>query len=214
MKLDLKPFYRTVTADKVISKLVGRLKGLKAIATPTAFEALVCSILEQQISLNVAFNIERKLIKKFGDALTIDEGIYYAFPTPERLSLATMKQFRACGLSRRKAEYVKGVSKLLTSGELKLEDMKDMDEKTVFSELCKMRGIGRWTAELTMVRGMHKHDTMPADDLGLRRCIARYYRGGKPVSSDEARAVAEKWKPWRGYASFYLIVASRLGIRA
>jgi DNA-3-methyladenine glycosylase II len=214
LKLDLKPFYQTVAVDKVMLKLVERLKGLKAVATPTAFEALISSILAQQISLNVAFNMRRKLIKKFGDVLTIDLDKYYAFPMPERLSIATINEFRACGLSTRKAEYVKGVSKLLASGELKLEDLKSMDEETILRELCKIKGIGRWTAELTMVRGMHKHNVLPADDLGLRRCVAEYYTGGMPVSGDEARAVAEKWKPWRGYASFYLIAAERLGIKA
>lgn len=197
-----------------MSKIVKKLEGLKICSTPTAFEALVSSIIEQQISLNVALNMERKLIKKFGEMLTLDSDTYYAFPTPEKLSLASLKQFRACGLSTRKVEYIKRISKLLSNGELDLEEMKSMSEERIFRELLEIRGVGIWTAELTMVRGMQKYDTMPADDLGLRRCVAEYYTGGKLVSSDEARTIAENWKPWRGYASFYLIVAEMIGVEA
>jgi DNA-3-methyladenine glycosylase II len=214
VRLDLKPFYQAVASDKIMSKIVKKLNGLKICSTPTAFEALVSSIIEQQISLNVALNIERKLIKKFGEKSTLDTGEYYAFPTPEKLSLGSLKQFRACGLSTNKVEYIKGISKLLSNRELDLEEMKNMDDGMIFKELLGVRGVGIWTAELTMVRGMQKYDTMPADDLGLRRCIAGYYTGGKLVSSDGARAIAEKWKPWRGYASFYLIVAEMIGVEA
>jgi DNA-3-methyladenine glycosylase II len=214
VKLDLGTFYRTVASDRIMMKIVRKLNGLKICSTQIAFEALVSSIVEQQISLNVALNIERKLIKKFGEKLTLDTGEYYAFPTPEKLSLASLKQFRACGLSTNKAEYIRGVSKLLSNHELDLEEMKIMDDRTILKELLEIRGVGVWTAELTMIRGMKKYDTMPADDLGLRRCIAGYYTGGKSVSSEQARAIAEKWKPWRGYASFYLIVAEMMGVEA
>jgi DNA-3-methyladenine glycosylase II len=214
--LDLGPFYQTVASDKIMAKIVRKLNGLKICSTPTAYEALVSSIVEQQISLNVALNIERKLIKKFGEKLTLNTGEceYYAFPTPEKLSLASLKQFRACGLSTNKAEYIRGISKLLSSHKLDLEKMKTMDDRTILKDLLGIRGVGVWTAELTMIRGMQKYDTMPADDLGLRRCIAGYYTDGKLVSSEQARAIADKWEPWRGYASFYLIVAEMMGVEA
>jgi DNA-3-methyladenine glycosylase II len=212
VRLDIKPFYKAVVSDRIMSKIVKKLNGLKICSTPTAFEALVSSIVEQQISLNVALNIERKLIKKFGEKLTLDTSEYFSFPTPAKLSQGSLKQFRACGLSTNKVEYIKGISKLLSNCELDLEEMKNMDDAIILKKLLEIRGVGIWTAELTMVRGMQKYDTMPADDLGLRRCIAGYYAGSKLVSSDEARAVAEKWKPWRGYASFYLIVAEMMSV--
>jgi DNA-3-methyladenine glycosylase II len=212
--LDLVPFYRAVASDKTMTKIVEKLNGLKICSTPTAFEALVSSIVEQQISLNVALSLERKLIKKFGEKLVLGTDDYYAFPTPDKLCLGTLGQFRACGLSKSKAEYIRGISKLLSNRELNLEEMKSMDEEAIIKELLEIRGVGVWTAELTMIRGMQKYDTMPADDLGLRRCVAGYYTGGKPVSGHEARTIAEKWNPWRGYASFYLVAAEMMGVKA
>ncbi|MDI6826508.1 MAG: DNA-3-methyladenine glycosylase 2 family protein [Candidatus Aenigmarchaeota archaeon] len=214
LKLDLNPFYNSVKNDEVMSKLTQELRGLKSPTTPSVFEALIYSIIEQQISLNVAFSIEKKFIKKFGESVKIEDDIYYAFPTPKRLAFANIKEFRACGLSQKKAEYVKEISKLVIKKKLELEKFKKYGEKSkIIEELCKIRGIGVWTAELTMVRGMHKLDAVPADDLGLRRCISHYYCKDRKISGEEAREIAKKWGDWQGLASFYLIMAGRLGVK-
>ena len=203
-----------VKDDEVMSKLIQRLKGLKSPATPTVIEALIESIIEQQISLKVAHSMERKVIKTFGGVLKIGEEVYYAFPTPKKLANATVGQLRECGLSFKKAEYVKNVSKLVLDGKLNLEKFKKYEDiGEIIEELDKVKGIGVWTAELTMVRGMQKLEAIPADDLGVRRCISRYYFDGRKISAEEARRTDEKWGQWKGLASFYLIMAERLGIK-
>jgi DNA-3-methyladenine glycosylase II len=212
LKLNLKPFYEKVKNDKVMSKFVRKLRGLKGPATATAFEALVDSIIEQQISLNVANSLEGNVIKTFGDILKVNGEVYYVFPTPQKLASATVWQLRKCGLSQKKAEYIRDVSKLIVDGKLNLDKLKDYeDAREIVNELDKVRGIGVWTAELTMVRGMHK-DAIPADDLGLRRHISHYYCNDRKISSEEARRIAEKWGKWKGLASFYLIIAGKFGI--
>lgn len=82
----------------------------------------------------------------------------------------------------------------------------------MIEELKQIRGVGVWTAELAMVRGMQKLDAIPADDLGLRRCISHYYCDNRKTTGDQARKIAEAWKGWRGLASFYLITAERIGV--
>jgi len=214
LNFDLKPFYEDVGNDEVMSKLVRKLRGLKSGTTPTVFEALVCSIIEQQISLKVALGMEEKLIKTFGDILRIDDETYYAFPTPQRLASATIEQLRKCGLSTKKAEYIRDTSNLIVEGKLDLEKFKGYeDPREIIDELCKIRGVGVWTAELTMVRGMHKLEAIPADDIGLRRYISHYYCNDRKISCEEARRIAEKWGKWKGLASFYLIMAGRLGVK-
>jgi len=212
--LDLELFYEEVKNDEILSKLAQKLRGLKGPSTATVFEALVCSIAEQQISLNVAHSLEKNLIKTFGDALEIDDDVYYAFPTPQRLASATLEHLRKCGLSLRKAEYIKDVSRLIANGRLDLEKFKGYeDTKEIISELCKIRGIGVWTAELTMVRGLRKQEVMPADDIGLRRHISHYYSNDRKISSQEALKIAERWGRWKGLAGFYLIVAGRSNLK-
>jgi DNA-3-methyladenine glycosylase II len=79
-------------------------------------------------------------------------------------------------------------------------------------ELGKIRGVGVWTAEMTMIRGMQKFDVIPADDLGLRRVISHHYHHCEKITGDVARRTAQSWAGWRGLASFYLIMAKQLGI--
>jgi DNA-3-methyladenine glycosylase II len=194
-----------------MSALARKLRGLRSPSTASFFEALVDSIIEQQISLDVAHGLERRIVKTFGDILKADGRVYYAFPRPESLATASVERLRECGLSLRKAEYIQNASVLVEKGDLDLEALKDRpDTEGIIAELDKVRGIGPWTAELTMIRGMRKYDVIPADDLGVRRCVSHYYcRDGK-ISAKEVRRIAERWGRWKGLASFYLIAARNL----
>jgi DNA-3-methyladenine glycosylase II len=213
LELDLEAFYRDIKNDRIMSTIVEKFRGLRSPTAPTVFESLVSSIIEQQISLIVAHSMERKMVKALGDALQLGNKSYYAFPTPQRLASASVAQLRQCGLSSKKAEYIIGVSKSIAGGKLDLEGLKGLqDTSAVIDRLLKIRGIGIWTAEMTVLRGMHRLEEMPADDIGLRRCIAHYYRSDQKLSANEARQIAKKWGKRRGLAGFYLIIAEHLGI--
>ncbi|HUI39996.1 MAG TPA: DNA-3-methyladenine glycosylase [Methanothrix sp.] len=210
LDLDLRPFYRAAKGDPVMVRIAERLRGLHSPSTATPFEALIDSITEQQISLRAAWRMQRKLIETFGESLALGgkSHYYYVFPGPERLAAASVEQLRGCGLSGRKAEYVRGVSRLVADGgALDLEALAGRSEDEIIEALNEIRGIGVWTAEMTMIRGMQKFDAFPADDLGLRRVISHYYYEDRRITGAEARSTALQWKGWRGLASFYLIVA-------
>ncbi len=95
---------------------------------------------------------------------------------------------------------------------LDLEALPAYNEEEIIDAPGKIRGVGAWTAEMTMIRGMQKFDAIPADDLGLRRVIAHYYYHDEKITGDDARRTAQSWAGWRGLASFYLIIAEQLGI--
>jgi DNA-3-methyladenine glycosylase II len=211
LNLDLLPFYEAVKSDRIMMQITRRLWGLHSPSTATVFEALVDSIIEQQISLKAAWSMQRRLIEAFGGALNLQGRTYFAFPAPETLAAASIEQLRACGLSGRKAEYVQGVAKLVGEG-LDLESFQSRSEEKLIEELSRIRGVGVWTAEMTMIRGMQKYDAFPGDDIGLRRIIAHYYYEGKKITGDEARQTASAWSGWRGLASFYLVMAEQLKI--
>jgi DNA-3-methyladenine glycosylase II len=213
LKFDLKPFYSEVKNDEILSKIIEKLYGLKVPHTFSVFEAFVYVIIEQQISLQAAYNIERKFIKKYGDVLRISEKEYYAFPSPKKIALLTPNELRTCGISQRKAEYIINIAKLISEGKLNLEELEYKNDEEILQALCKIRGVGRWTAELVMIRGMNRSLVIPAADLGLRGHIAHYYLKNKERASiDEVREIAEKWGRWRGIAGYYITIAGRLGI--
>jgi DNA-3-methyladenine glycosylase II len=213
LNLDLSLFERAVRADPVMSAIARRLRGLKPPRTETVFEALVDSITEQQISLAAAHGIGRRVIRTFGDSLELEGRTSYAFPTPERLADASPEELRSCGLSWRKAEYIAGIARRVRDGTLDLEiHAPEEDTQAIIRELLALRGVGVWTAELAVLRGLSRLDAIPAEDLGIRRAISRYYSRTSRVDTGEARRIAEAWGGWRGLAAYYLLVAEWHGI--
>jgi len=211
---DMDPFYQAVAGDPILADLTARLRGVRAPVTLTVFEALADSIIEQQISLKAAHSIENRLIRAVGKQLVPDGTVYYCHPDPAILATTADSTFRACGMTVRKGEYLRDVSRLILDGDLDVEGFRQYpDTETVIEELVKIRGIGRWTAELTILRGLHRPDAFPADDVGVRRFISQFYLGGTKISAAEARTFAKRWGAWRGFAAYYLEVADLLGIR-
>ncbi|OPX63648.1 MULTISPECIES: DNA-3-methyladenine glycosylase [unclassified Methanoregula] len=210
---DLIPFYRAVAGDPVLSVLTARLRGVRVPVTPTVFEALTDSIIEQQFSLAAARSIKNRLIRATGKTLSLDNSVYYCYPGPSVLAKTTETTFRSCGLTIRKGEYIRDISRQVVAGELDIEGFRDyMDTEQIIDDLVKIRGIGRWTAELTILRGLHRPDAFPADDVGIRRFISEFYLSGRKITAAEARIFSERWGAWKGFAAYYLEVADHLGI--
>lgn len=208
----LKHFYEDMNNDELMKKLIKKLWGLNSPTTQTFFEAMVISIIEQQISLKAAHNITNRMIKKFGDKLKIENQTYYGFPTPETFIKIDKEDLRRCGLSFRKSEYVIGFSECIVNNKIILDKFNDMETSDIIQELIKIRGIGFWTAELSVLRGMHRLDALPSDDVGIRRVVSHYYNNDQPISSDELGIIANLWGKWGGLAAFYLIIADMMSI--
>ena len=104
--------------------------------------------------------------------------VYYCYPEPAVLAEITDSMYRSCGLTIRKGEYIRDISRKIVAGDLDVEAFREYaDTESVISEMVKLRGIGRWTAELTILRGLHRPDAFPADDVAVRRFISRFYLG-------------------------------------
>ena len=211
---DMAPFYQGVASDPILADLTVRLRGVRAPVTLTVFEALADSIIEQQISLKAARSIANRLIRATGKKLALDKKVFYCYPDAEILATTPDSTFRTCGLTSRKGEYIRGIAQLILNGDLNAEGFrKCRDTEKIIEELTQIRGIGRWTAELTSLRGLHRPDAFPADDVGIRRFISRYYFRDRKISPAEARTFAGRWGDWKGFAVFYLEVADLLGVR-
>lgn len=83
----------------------------------------------------------------------------------------------------------------------------------IIDELCEIRGVGIWTAELTILRGLNRVEAIPADDIGLQRVISHYYNDREKISSEDVRRISKNWGKWKGLAAFYLIMAEIMNIR-
>lgn len=208
----LQDFYDEIKLDPVLFKLIEILRGLNSPTTPTFFEALTTSIIDQQISLKVANSMKNRMIKKFGNMLTLNGDVYYGYPGPEILYKLEDDDLRGCGLSYRKASYIIGFSRDLMEGKFDLDGLKNLPTDKIVDELLKIRGVGLWTAEMAVLRGLHRLNSLPADDVGIKRIVSHYYHDDEPISRDDLLLTAKKWGRWRGLAVYYLIVGDIMSI--
>jgi DNA-3-methyladenine glycosylase II len=124
--------------------------------------------------------------------------------TPAQVIKAGNDKLAACGLSKRKAEYILDLADHIKSQRVHANQWDEMDDEDVIAELIQIRGIGRWTAEMFLIFNLLRPNILPLDDLGLLKGISVNYFSGEPVSRSDAREVAANWEPWRTVATWYL----------
>ena len=207
---ELPPFYALAESDPALAGLARRFRGLHLPRTATLFEALTMAILSQQISASVARTMRTLLIERYGARSEFDGVTYYAFPRPEAVLSALPEELREVKLSRSKAEYVRVIAgAALEQG---WDELYGLPDDEVVGRLTALRGVGNWTAQWALVRGLARPDALPLGDLALRRGVSRLWRDGETVTDAEVETIAERWRPWRSYATAYLFAALRTGM--
>ena len=203
--------YEFMEKDGVLREMKQMFYGLKAgsIGT-TVFEHIVKSIIQQQISIRVAFSITNKMVTKFSEKIETEGTIYYDFPTPKQLSEATLEEIRHCGVSWKKAEYIKGIADKTIKGEFDPESLRSRSNEKVVETLKKFRGVGTWTAEMVLATGLKRGATVPAGDLGVRRTFTKLYSEGKILSEAEVRRIAKEWGEFTKDIVFYITCIERV----
>lgn len=179
--------------DRILRKIIPMYpdEWLQAPADP--FATLVRAIIGQQVSRRTAEAVWVRLIE-FLDAQT----------TPQKVLSFNAETLRNVGLPKRKAEYILDLATHFDQAKVDPDAWHDMDDEAIIKELCAIRGIGRWTAEMFLIFNLHRADVLPLDDAGLIKAISQHYYSGEPVSRFEAREVAQAWTPWCTVATWYL----------
>jgi len=202
--LDLKPFYRRVRDDELLAPIVPRFRGLKLPASPTVFESLVMAVLSQQVNLTFAYSIKKELVETFGQQWNVNGETYYAFPTPERFAEDKEENLLRFRLSRAKAGTLVRLGRAFASGALEEEELAQLSDEDVVEHLIQLKGIGRWSAEIALLRGLARPDAFPGGDLGVVKYVAQGLLGkAEKATEADMRAFAERWRPYRGLALIY-----------
>jgi DNA-3-methyladenine glycosylase II len=210
---DLKKFRAQVAGDPLMSKLEVAHRGLHIARWPSLFEALVISILSQQISTVVAMTLKRRLVEKFGERLEAEGETFFAFPQPEALACASLDEMRALGLSGSKAVSIIEMARRAFEGELNEAELEREENESLIARLTGLRGIGRWTAEWALMLHFGRTNIFPAGDLALRGFVSKYYNDGGPMKESEIRTLAKvRWGEWASYAAVYFLAGMRAGI--
>ncbi|MDT4896690.1 MAG: DNA-3-methyladenine glycosylase [Acidobacteriota bacterium] len=210
---DLKRFRAQVAGDALMSKLEAVHRGLHMACWPDLFEALVISILLQQISTAVAMTLKRRFVEKFGESLMIAGETFHAFPRAAALATMNVDDLRALGLSGAKAISIIELARRMSGGELDEDELERLNNESLMARLTQLRGIGRWTAEWALMLHFGRTDVFPAGDLALRGFVVKYYNDGRLMTEREIRALAQmRWGKWASYAAVYFLAGMRAGI--
>jgi DNA-3-methyladenine glycosylase II len=178
--------------DRIMRKLIPKFGDLRLAGRGEPFLTLCRSIVGQQISAPVADAAWERFL-----AVCIK-------CTPAQVMKTGSEQLLACGLSKRKTEYILDLALHFKEKHVHMEKWAKMDDEDVISELIQIRGIGRWTAEMFLIFNLLRPNILPLDDPGLLKGISISYFSGEPVSRSDAREVAANWEPWRTVATWYL----------
>jgi len=213
---ELRAFYRALGGDPLLGPAMRRERGLSIAGFGDAFEALVSAILTQQVNLGFAFSIRSELAQSLGRRAQIDGRSWIAFPEAERLALEDPDSLRRFRLSGAKARALAVVARAFASGELSDALLRSLDDAAVIERLTALHGVGRWTADTVLLRGLARRDAFPGGDLGVVKHLAQGLLGRRgPASEAQMRAFAERWRPYRAYALVYAYaeLATRLRSR-
>jgi DNA-3-methyladenine glycosylase II len=182
--------------DPVLATLIRRHGpcGIADALRVDHFSALVRAIVFQQLSTKAAATIHGRLV-----------GLLPPGPiSPQALAAVTDDQFRNAGVSRQKAKYLRDLCERVNSGEVALDGVEALSDEDVIAALTRVKGVGRWTAEMFLMFRLHRPDVLPLGDLGILTAVQKAYGFRKRPTPERLRRLGDAWKPYRSIACWYL----------
>ena len=183
--------------DYAVSVEPAFARGLEAVGypepriRPTGYRTLLRTIVGQQVSVAAAASVWNKLEIELGEDIA-----------PDELLARDFDALRACGLSRQKQGYARSLCELVVSEELDIDRLPDDDEEAI-GELTRIKGIGRWSAEIYLLFAEGRPDIWPAGDLAVQAAMHKLLGLPERPSEKEARALAEPYRPHRGALAIF-----------
>jgi DNA-3-methyladenine glycosylase II len=212
LDLDIDPFYTLARKDPVLGPLVRRFRGLRPPRFPSVFECLVNAVALQQLSLAAGLSLLNRLSRTYGACVSVAGNRMYAFPDPAELAVAQPASIRELGFSLRKATTIVALADAVNDGRLDLESLASQDDEHVIETLTHLDGIGRWSAEYTLLRGLGRLHVFPGDDVGARKNLARWLGLAEPLDYAGVQRAVGGWQPYAGLVYFHLLL-ERLAAR-
>jgi len=206
LKTDLAGFYRLAAKDPKLKSLAVSFRGIKPPRYPSVFEALVNAITCQQFTLTAGIRILSRLVGNYGAACRNRNSVFHAFPRPRDLARVEMEDLRKLGYSRQKAHSLIDLARMVTENGFNLEESASLEDSKALERLTALRGVGRWTAEYALLRGMGRIHIFPGDDVGVRNRLQAWMEVKKPLDYEGVLRILKRWKPYGGLIYFHLLL--------
>jgi len=205
LSVDLGGFYTLAECDGQLTTLAEQFVGMRPPLFPTVFESAVNAVACQQLSLVVGIHLLNRLAQQFGPVIDRRDAVP-GFPTPERLAEADPQLLRDLGFSWSKAHAVTTLARQVASGTIDLESLHDVDNERAYATLVDLTGIGRWSAEYILLRGLGRWQILPGDDVGARNNLRKRFGLSSSAGYEEVAELSQTWWPYGGLVYFHLLL--------
>ena len=206
LRIDLTDWYHMAAGDARLRPLADRFKGMKPPRFPTMFEAVVNGFACQQLSLEVGLELLNRLATISSARFGTVPDVSYAFPAPDGLARLRPQKYRTVGFSRQKVRALIELARAVTRGDLALESIAAESNAMVQQRLLELRGVGRWTAEYVLLRGLGRLNVFPGDDVGAQKRLAQWLGRSRPMDYAGVRRAVQRWQPYAGLVYFHLLL--------
>lgn len=184
---------RLLKQDPNLSKIIIQVGNYKIKQRNNHFASLVEAIISQQLAGAAADAILRRFKK-----------LYPTFPKPIDVLQTKSTKLRSVGLSKMKITYLKDLAKKIEDDEIRIKALSKMTDEEVIAHLTRVKGIGRWTAEMFLIFSLGRQDVFPVGDLGLRKGVQKAFSLQELPKPKEVEEIGMRWKPYRSVATWYL----------
>ena len=206
LRIDLTDWYRMAARDARLRPLADAFRGMKPPRFPTMFEAIVNAFACQQLSLEVGLELLTRLATISSARLGRGDDVRYAFPTAQDIARLPPAKYRAIGFSRQKVRALLDLARPITRQELELESIASESDAVARQRLLELRGVGRWTAEYVLLRGVGRLHVFPGDDVGAQKRLARWLGRSRPLDYAGVHRAVERWQPYAGLVYLHLLL--------
>ncbi len=183
------------SVDSVLAIVLEKVSLTPLIPRSNYFESLTCQIINQQLSEKAADTITDRFIKLFETQ---------KFPKPQEVLQVSDERLRSSGISYSKVSYIKNVARAFEEDASFFQSLEDVTDSEVIMHLTKIKGVGKWTAEMFLMFSLGREDIFSSGDQGLKNAIDHLYKFKKKKTPEQLEKFATRWAPYRTWASRYL----------
>ena len=206
LEVNLKEFYAFAKNNKKLSPLVLKFKGLKPPRFPSLFEALTNAIACQQFSLESGLSILNRLSQHYGLSFQEDHQTNYAFPEAVKIMNCAPDELKELGFSQHKSEALINLATEISKHEELYANLEHKSDQDISLLLSDLKGIGRWSTEYALLRGMGRLDVLPGDDVGIKKSLKKLLELDETLDYNKIKQIEQTWFPYAGLIYFHLLL--------
>ncbi len=189
-----------MSKDKKLARAIDAVGNIRRPMDGDVFTSVVKSIVGQQISTSALKTVLGRLVEKTGDPIT-----------PEAIRALSIDDLQSCGMTFRKAEYIKSFTDKVLLGEFDIDELENMDDEAAIEALTSLKGVGRWTAEMILIFSMNRMNVFAFDDVGILRGIRMVYHH-RDVGRELFERYRRRFSPYCTVASLYFWQISHMDV--